>query len=76
MDNDIINLLNNIDFENNDKVYEIIKILYKENRKLKKIIHKAKNKILCVAYGKSENYYIEAINEIGRILSIKKENRQ
>ncbi len=40
MNENTINFLNNIDFENTDNVYHIIETLYEENKKYKKVIGK------------------------------------
>lgn len=41
MNEDKINFLNNIDFENSDIVYETVASLYEENQQLKDVIDKA-----------------------------------
>lgn len=40
MNENTINFLNNIDFENTDNVYHIIETLYEENKKHKEVIDK------------------------------------
>lgn len=41
MNENTINFLNNIDFENTDNVYHIVETLYEENKKYKEVIDKA-----------------------------------
>ena len=41
MSEDIIHFLNNIDFENNDEVYEVVSYLYKENKQLKEQLERS-----------------------------------
>ena len=45
MNENTINFLNNIDFENTDNVYHIVETLYEENKKHKEVIDKIKKEI-------------------------------
>lgn len=55
MNENTINFLNNIDFENTDNVYHIVETLYEENKKHKEVIDKAIEYINLIVLGETLN---------------------